>query len=67
MNQFLTFVSGPPVCTGCNKEIYDGTLFQANGKYWHNTCIKCVVCRKHITGCCHMKDNELYCRADFTR
>ncbi|KAL4216999.1 LIM domain kinase 1 [Mactra antiquata] len=55
------------VCSQCNKYMYDGTIVQINEKHYHTDCVRCVVCQENITGSCHRKDNELYCRTDFLR
>ena len=61
------FIPGPPTCAHCNKAIFDGTILQVSGQYWHNSCLQCHVCRKRLDGCCHVKDNRFYCRDDFVR
>lgn len=57
----------PPTCFKCEKRIYDGTIFSVAERYWHNSCLRCIVCRTKLTGCCHVKGTDIYCRTDFAR
>ncbi|KPP62284.1 hypothetical protein Z043_119541 [Scleropages formosus] len=55
------------VCAGCESPIADRFLLRVNERSWHETCVKCAVCRTTLSGTCYCRDRLLYCKHDYEK
>jgi len=39
-----------PMCRSCGKKIYPAELAKMEGQTWHATCLRCVECKKMLSG-----------------
>uniref|UniRef100_A0A9R1SB11 LIM homeobox transcription factor 1-alpha n=2 Tax=Cyprinus carpio TaxID=7962 RepID=A0A9R1SB11_CYPCA len=60
-------VGGGEVCAGCESPIADRFLLRVNELSWHETCVKCAVCRSALSGTCYCRDRLLYCKHDYEK
>uniref|UniRef100_A0A673FW85 LIM zinc-binding domain-containing protein n=1 Tax=Sinocyclocheilus rhinocerous TaxID=307959 RepID=A0A673FW85_9TELE len=49
------------VCAGCESPIADRFLLRVNELSWHETCVKCAVCRSALSGTCYCRDRLCLC------
>ena len=56
-------------CSGCGELITDRFILQVAGRSWHGHCLRCVVCHSLLDGhaSCFLKDEQLYCKLDYTK
>jgi hypothetical protein len=55
------------VCAGCGAVITDRFLYQVCGNTWHCGCLRCADCGVGLTERCFVRDDRIFCRADFYR
>ena len=56
-------------CSGCGELITDRFILQVAGRSWHGHCLRCVVCHSLLDGhaSCFLRDEQLYCKLDYTK
>jgi len=56
-------------CFGCQLPIRDRYLMAISDGdcYWHESCLKCTVCRVGLTHSCYVRDAKFYCKTDYNK
>ncbi|XP_068034977.1 LIM homeobox transcription factor 1-beta-like [Anomalospiza imberbis] len=59
--------AAPPPCAGCGSGIRDRFLLRANGRSWHERCLRCAECGRALRGRCFCRGRRLFCRPDYEK
>ncbi|XP_067940698.1 LIM/homeobox protein Lhx9-like [Watersipora subatra] len=64
----ISVTAGGP-CAECGESIVDRFYLYALERRWHNSCLSCSVCSRHLEseGSCYVKDGLIYCKEDYFR
>ena len=64
-----TSTEGEGSCAECGEAIIDRFYLFALERRWHNSCLGCSVCGRHLEadGSCYVKDGQIYCKDDYFR
>ena len=54
-----------PTCQGCKCSIDDKYILNVMNTFWHEKCLNCFHCGKHLHQTCFYKNLEMYCREDY--
>lgn len=63
------FQSDGDLCYGCGDLITERFLLHVNGQAWHVGCLRCCICQIGLERqtSCFIREDNIYCRNDYSR
>ena len=55
------------ICKGCDNPINDKYIFRVLDFSWHEQCLHCSVCSRHLENTCYVKGMHFYCQDDYNK
>ncbi|KAG9508418.1 LIM homeobox transcription factor 1-beta, partial [Fragariocoptes setiger] len=52
-------------CHGCYQSITERYVMTLMNERWHESCLKCNICKSRLTTTCHTRNSKLYCTRDY--